>query len=320
MVSVIVPVFNKHRYLEKALRSVLSQTYGEMEIIVVDDLSTDNSLALAQHLLEDFPNKQVIHNKENKGLLLSRYIGIDAAHGKYIAFMDADDWMEPRAVEEMVNLMTRTGADLVQLRNQRRMRGVGVRYQERYDPDMSGRLIDGDDFRILASYVGMDSYIYPACWGKLYRRDLLKEAPRMDFNQFWGEDQIFNIQYLRLCRSIAFSDFVGYNYRWGGQTTRDYSFSAIRDYKNVHSLKRLFGQSEEDINREMQMLLRYHVRSLFTELGYTHEAVEMVITEELRDPLYARIGLDVDAATLVDQENAQIQKSSLKYVAKRFLR
>lgn len=320
LVSVIIPIYNKQKYLGKCLRSLLSQSYPSIEVIVVDDCSTDSSPAKIKHLLAGRTGTTVVRNEQNMGLLKSRYVGIAHAHGTYTAFMDADDWMEPRAIQTMVEAMTEFGADLVQIRNQRRMKGMAVKYQERFDPSLAGRLIEGEEFRSLASYVGMDSYIYPACWGKLYRTDKLREATRMDFDQFWGEDQIFNIQYLRECKSMVFSDYVGYNYRWGGQTSAVYKYSALREYKYVHQLKRMFGQDQACIDSEIKMLLRYHVRSLITELGYTREAVEMILADELRDPLWRRVGVTMSAAELVEAEVADIQRSPMKYLAKRLLK
>lgn len=320
LVSVIVPIYNKHKCLHRGLHSILAQTYPNMQIIVVDDCSTDSSPIKAKRILADCHNHLIIHNDKNLGLLKSRYIGISRAQGTYTTFMDADDWMEPKAIELMVEAMLTYNTDLVQIRNQRRMRGVAVKYQEQFSTELSSRLIEGEEFRELASYIGMDSYIHPACWGKLYHTRKLREAAHMDFNQFWGEDQIFNIQYLRECRSMVFCDYIGYNYRWGGQTSSSYKFSALKEYKYVHNLKRMFGQNEARINAEIIMLLRYHIRSLFTELGYTREAIVMIMNDELRDPLWRQAGLDVSCEELVNAEYNEIQRSPIKYIAKRLLK
>lgn len=320
LVSVIIPIYNKHKYLDKCLQSLISQTYSNIEIIVIDDCSTDSSPLRLKRMLANRPNAKIIRNDKNIGHWQSRHKGLAYATGVYTAFMDADDWMEPKAIEKMVVAMTTFNTDLVQIRNQRRMRGVAVKYQERFSPELADRLIDGNEFRELASYVGIDSYIYPACWGKLYITQKLHEAARMDFNQFWGEDQIFNIQYLRECKSMVFVDYVGYNYRWGGQTSSDYKYSALREYKYVHQLKRMLGQNETRINKEIKMLLRYYVRSLITELGYTREATEMIMEDELRDPLWRRVGVGNNPSALVDSEVSDIQKRPMKYLAKKILK
>lgn len=320
MVTVIIPVYNKVKYLRRCLQSVLAQSYGPVEMIVIDDCSTDASAALVEKITAGVPGCRLIRNAANIGHLKTRYIGVDQAQGEYVVFLDADDWMASGALEKMVSAMETFDADLVQIRYQRVLKGLPVKYQERFDRAMAERRIEGEEFRALASYVGMTSYIYPACWGKLYRTAKLREAQRIEFRQFWGEDQIFNIQYLRECRSMAFVDYVGYNYRWGGQTTSEYKYSALREYKHVHQFKRMMGQDEASINAEIILLLRYYVRSLMTELGFTRQATEMVMVEELRDPLWARVGMTMTAAELVASECADIQRSGVKYLVKRFLK
>lgn len=320
LISIIIPIFNKQKYVEKCLESLFDQTYTNIEVIVVDDCSTDSSHSKVNKILNGRPGCRVLSNDRNMGHLNSRYVGIDNSSGEYITFMDADDWMEPDAIHVMVEAMSDFDADLVQIRNQRRMKGIAVKYREKFSPELAGRLIKGEEFRSIASYVGMDSYIFPACWGKLYRADRLREMQRIDFKQFWGEDQIFNIQYLRECKSMVFCDYVGYNYRWGGQTTAIYKYSALKEYKHVHHLKRMLGQDRNQIDVEINMLLRYHVRSLITELGYTREAVEMIMKEELRDPIWKTAGMTESASELVEEAVGRIQRSPMKYLAKRLLK
>lgn len=102
--SVIVPLYNKEPYIEKALRSVLSQTFKDYELIVVNDGSRDNSLAVAEKVLSGVGNARII-NQENAGVSTARNNGIAAAQGEYICFLDADDWWEPTFLEEMDGLI-----------------------------------------------------------------------------------------------------------------------------------------------------------------------------------------------------------------------
>lgn len=319
LVSVIVPVFNKQKHLEKCLRSLLTQTYSNIEIIVVNDNSCDNSCEIAHQILKGVHRSFIINNNANLGKLKSRYIGINNAHGLYTAFLDADYWMENKTIAHMVDMLRSLDVDMVQVRHQRRMRGIAVKINKRFDPLLVDTRIDSEEFRSLASYIGLDSIIHPACCGKLYITSKLREAAKVEFNYCLGEDQIFNIQYLRECKSMAFSDFVGYNYRWGGETPAFYKFSSLKAYKHVYHFKRMLGQDENSINNEICMLLRLHIRSLFTELGYTREAVEMVISDELRDPLWRSVGITSDAASIIDDEYSGVQRNTVKYFLKRLL-
>jgi len=320
LVSIIVPVLNKERTLHRCVTALQAQTHSNIEILIIDDHSSDQSAKIAHKLSKTDSRIRLHELSDNVGSYRARIIGSRNVKGQCVAFCDADDTMEPRAIELMLEAMLRHDVDLVQMRYRRRLKGLGVKYLEQWNPELADRRIEGDDLRSLASYVGMDSYIYPSCWSKLYRTNLLRSCEMVDFNQFWGDDQIFNIQYLRNCRSMAFIDYVGYCYYWCGDTSSNYKFSFLSQYKNVYSLKRLMGQSEEYINAEIIMLLRYHVRQLLTELSWTREAVLKVIREELNDPLWRQAGLKLSAEQLVDNECDSVQKAPVKYLVKKLLK
>lgn len=98
--SVIMPLYNKAAYVEKAIRSVLEQTYPHYELIVINDGSTDNSAILAEELLKDVPNARLI-NQENAGVAVARNNGVAQAKGDYLCFLDADDWWDISFLQEM---------------------------------------------------------------------------------------------------------------------------------------------------------------------------------------------------------------------------
>ena len=98
--SVIMPLYNKAAYVEKAIRSVLEQTYPHYELIVVNDGSRDNSAIVAEELLKDVPNARLI-NQENAGVAVARNNGVTQAKGDYICFLDADDWWDVSFLQEM---------------------------------------------------------------------------------------------------------------------------------------------------------------------------------------------------------------------------
>ena len=98
LISVIVPVYNVEKYLEKCLNSLVNQTYQNIEIIVVDDGSTDNSGRIADDFALKYDIIKVIHTK-NGGLSAARNVGIENAGGEYIAFVDSDDWVDVNTFE-----------------------------------------------------------------------------------------------------------------------------------------------------------------------------------------------------------------------------
>ena len=98
-ISVVVPVYNVEKYLEKCLQSLIEQCYSDMEIVVVDDKSTDRSLCIAKKY-EKYNNVKVISKEKNTGLSDSRNVGIRESRGQYIMFLDSDDYVEDRCYKE----------------------------------------------------------------------------------------------------------------------------------------------------------------------------------------------------------------------------
>lgn len=112
LVSVIVPVYNVEEYLGRCVDSILCQTYGNLEVILVDDGARDSSGSICDAYAEKDPRVRVIH-KENGGLSSARNAGIDIASGAFLEFVDSDDWLEPDAVEAMLRLALTHQVELV---------------------------------------------------------------------------------------------------------------------------------------------------------------------------------------------------------------
>lgn len=111
-VSVVIPVYNTEEYLGQCLESVMRQTLEDIEIICIDDGSTDSSLAIMQGCAERDPRIRIIR-KENGGLVSARKVGVAAAKGEYIGYVDSDDWIEPDMYEELYRFAVRDQADMV---------------------------------------------------------------------------------------------------------------------------------------------------------------------------------------------------------------
>lgn len=112
LLSVIVPIYNSEEYLLECVTSIIDQTYKNLEVILVDDGSTDSSGILADELCETDARIKVIH-KKNGGILSAKYAGIVDAHGSYITFVDADDWIDLNMYQILIDKMTDSRADLV---------------------------------------------------------------------------------------------------------------------------------------------------------------------------------------------------------------
>ncbi len=112
LISVIVPVYNCKEYLDRCITSILDQTYGKIELVLVDDGSTDGSGEVCDRYAGEYGNVIVIHQK-NSGPATARNNGLDAARGEYIGFVDSDDWIEPDMYEKMHAYMVKNDLDIV---------------------------------------------------------------------------------------------------------------------------------------------------------------------------------------------------------------
>ena len=199
-ISVIVPVYNVEKYLSQCADSILSQDYSDLEVIFIDDGSTDASGQICDQYAEKDSRVRVIHQK-NGGAAAAKNAGLRMASGKYLSFVDSDDYLEPNVYGGLVGTLLDTGADVVQgsfreiYRNRAEEQQVseetleGYEYLLRFPKDFSCALL----------------------WNKLYRRELFagvffEEGHKID-------DEYFTWQGFLKPRKVVRVDRVIYNYR-----------------------------------------------------------------------------------------------------------
>lgn len=169
LVSVIIPIYNVEQYLDRCLASILNQTYTNIEIILVDDGSTDNSGKICDEYVKKDNRIKVIH-KKNGGLSSARNAGLDIAIGKYIKFVDSDDWLELDAIQYLYSLLHRFNADFSMGANIRIENVNGNRISEIFEQCLSQKEFLNKFFKI-----GTQENVQYA-WAKLYKRELFSEV------------------------------------------------------------------------------------------------------------------------------------------------
>ena len=190
-VSLIIPVYNAEKYLRRCLTSAMEQTFKDMEILVVNDGSTDESLAICREYAQMDPRFHII-NKENTGVSDSRNRAIQIAKGDYLQFMDSDDWLTPDATETFVYAPQKFNCDRVIADFYRVDKAVFTEKQHIRERGLLTR----EQF---ATYMMQDpaDFYYGVLWNKLYRRDLVEKYHlRMDVSVNWCEDFLFNLEYI----------------------------------------------------------------------------------------------------------------------------
>ena len=195
MVSIIVPVYNAEQYLRRCVDSILNQEYTDFEVFLVNDGSTDSSGDICEEY-GDKDHRVIVIQKENTGVSDSRNRALDRARGKYLQFLDSDDWITPDATRLFVRAAEEYGCDMV---ISDFYRVVGERLSPKGDIEEEGVLTQ-EEFAAHMMENPADFY-YGVLWNKLYRRDLVEEhSLRMDTNINWCEDFLFNLEYIRYAK------------------------------------------------------------------------------------------------------------------------
>lgn len=197
LVSVIVPVYNGAEYLERCVNSVLQQTYRKIQLILVNDGSTDNSLQICRRYAKQ-DSRVVVIDKANSGVSDSRNRGIARAEGVYLQFVDCDDWLVPTATASLVQAAEAQQCQLVIAPFYRVVgRMVIVNGHIREEQRISLR-----EFALQLIKAPANFY-YGVMWNKLYRHDLIREwRLQCDPSMQWCEDFIFNLHYLEHVQQI----------------------------------------------------------------------------------------------------------------------
>ena len=212
MVSVIIPVYNVENYLERCVDSVMHQTYKNLEIILVNDGSTDSSFDICNNLKKKYP-ELVIINKKNGGLSSARNAGIMAAHGDFIAFLDSDDWVTPDCYEYMLKLAVANNVDLsdVMIYQVRSEKDPIPTQNERVEIYTGRNILEHYMYRGMSEQNGAP---YSAC-RKLYKRELFRDDTETFEEGTVNEDICFNYRILRKCSKIVVSNQIKYFYFQG---------------------------------------------------------------------------------------------------------
>lgn len=216
LISVIIPVYNVEKYVRKCLDSVLNQTYENLEILIIDDGSTDDS----GNLCDEYQDTHVhVYHTDNHGLSAARNYALDRIHGDYIAFLDSDDWMELNALEILLNKAKTTGADIVAFR-------FYQEYKDKtFEPEGTNTefTVEGDE--VLKSMV-IDRRLTEDVWNKFYKADLFYGIRYPEGKIF--EDKATTYKLLQKAKVLTYTPAPLIHYR-----NREGSLS------NVHSMKSL---------------------------------------------------------------------------------
>lgn len=199
LVSIIIPVYNAAPFLPKCIQSICDQRYQNLEIILVNDGSKDVSLEIC-NMYVGVDHRIIVIDKANGGVSSTRNTAIGLARGKYIQFVDSDDWIDENATRLLVERAEETQSDLV-ISHYCRVAPNGRRTV--YGFLDSKKVMDKKEFALHL----MDepaSFYYGVMWNKLYRADLIKEHGILcNEDLVWSEDLLFNLEYIRYAKRFS---------------------------------------------------------------------------------------------------------------------
>lgn len=245
LLSVIVAAYNVEDYITKCIDSLISQTYKEVEILIVNDGSTDNTLNLLKRYKE-FKRVKIL-NKENGGLSSARNYGIKHSKGEFITFVDADDYLEKDAYEFAIQKIDQDKSEMCifeflkiyQKRNKR--------------IKLNNELYTGNFLKKIFSKSEEASIVV---WNKIFRNDIIKKNEILFENRAFFEDTGFIFRYLYFTRQISVLNKPLYNYvQRDGSITRKINYIILDSLKNTSNIieefyreKGLIGKYEKGIN------------------------------------------------------------------------
>lgn len=197
-VSVIIPVYNVEKYIDRCLSSLVNQTFKDYEVIVINDGSPDNSQKIIDEYVQKYPNLIRSIIKENGGQGSARNLGIEIAKGKYVMFVDSDDYIETNMIELLYSQIKTKNYDIVVCNNY-------IEYENGIKvPDLDESVYFNEKYTHLFSK--------PAVWNKIFLKDLIIKNNIKFREKLWYEDFDFSVNIYGLTQNIGFIKEPLYNY------------------------------------------------------------------------------------------------------------
>lgn len=248
MISIVVPVYKVEEYIEKCVNSLLDQTYKNIEIILVNDGSPDKCPDICDMYSEEYSQIKVIH-KENGGLSDARNVGLNAANGEYVMFVDSDDYIDLNTCELFLDTIGSSKPDIV-VGNAKRIEGTSIT-EMKHKYETQGRMVTGEEY--LKEELKSQTMYMPV-WLNLYRRSFLKEN-NLEFKVgILHEDEQFTPRAFLKAKSVIGTDILFYNYliRDGSITMqKDLSRNAVHLIQTCYELEYIYKKVADDELRAM---------------------------------------------------------------------
>lgn len=208
LVTVIVPIYNSERYLEACIRSIMNQTYKNLEIILIDDGSRDSSLCICYDM-QKLDDRIIVISKENSGVSSTRNLGLDNTHGQYVYFCDSDDLVKPTMIATMLKKIKEANVDMA-CSSYCIIRDNGGMVESNKTPYEEYILDKNEMLSLILSNI--DKQYRGYLWNKLFKADYLKTV-RFNDKLKICEDEVFCVNYVKNIEKGIFFNEELYQYR-----------------------------------------------------------------------------------------------------------
>lgn len=258
LVSIIIPIHNTESYLRQTLDSVKVQTYSNMEVLLIDDGSTDDSPRICDEYADKDDRFRVYHISQS-GVANARNFALAHIRGEYCAFVDSDDLIKPDYIEVMVSVAERYDAKLVECR---RMHGLKHRPSE-FESYETNKMPSIEELS-LNEYRYTNKYSHVTVWAALYKTTLL-EGVNFDSSLYVGEDTLFFAECLYKARRLLYINEIYYYYTYRGESILRGEYNEKR-HTEIESWKRvcgLFKDEEKSFANECHVALAIRCKKNF---------------------------------------------------------
>lgn len=250
LISVIIPIYNSEKYIKKCILSVCKQTYGNIEILCINDGSDDNSI----NVLNELSDRRIkIITKPNSGVSDTRNYGVNISTGKYIIFLDADDYLDENYIESMYEILNTTNSELVISGHKQISNGKIIKKSIFTKETENSFDITYPNF--LKYY--LSTFEFNPCWKQLIKKTLLLDN-NISFNTKlkYGEDFLFSIQCYKHSKRTTYVKNYGYNYfRNNESVMSNKKIDALMKYANDNKTISTNIKNNFELNHQYEQLL-----------------------------------------------------------------
>lgn len=315
-VSVIVPVYNAEKFLDRCLESIINQTYHNLEIIVINDGSSDNSLNICQKY-EKNDNRILIIDSVNEGVSAARNKGIKKATGKYLAFVDSDDYIEKNMIESLVKRQRETNADLVV---------CDFCFEDingNYDTRNNKTIISMNKDQTIYNVLHPNKIYYGFLWNKLFLNQIFIENNLLfDLDISMREDLLLILDY---CKYINYSSYISDNlYHYVNANSKSLSVLKSKDIESI--ISRIYTQKKvahriktmTNNKRTIRLANSLYILGIYNIINEGYN--EQILSEEIADFCYLNSKKEVVFAFFCKEIGMLDRLNGLKGATKFLLR